>query len=248
MRLNSLLVLALAICLLASCGKHSHYNTAGTTTRIKTYIETYPHNGGTDTFNLYYDDQNRLIRMAASWEEYDYVYGGGGSFTMDLLVSGRNHNHEVAFIKDGVHVDSTVQIDNTHDTTTEKYEYKGDLLTRKTVYFYSFRGNQLRSIEDYTYDNNGNLVLDVQSVGSPPFVSSMVIYTYTGYPAKSSLSAPYFPVQSKFLPAQMTNADQYGNVLQTVSYSYLFDASGRVTQETDTYSDGGVGVKRYTFY
>ncbi|HVU95318.1 MAG TPA: hypothetical protein VHE34_08845 [Puia sp.] len=236
-------------CLYVSCKKSSNSNSSANPNRIKSYVEAVHGTpfDQTDTFSLGYDADGRLTTMTSRTLKMTYAYNGTASFTLDLYENGQFSIHELAFIKGGTVVDSTWQYNNSHDTTTEKYIFNGNVLISKITYDYSgglpfvFRRN------DYTYDNNGNLVKDVEGDGSGG-INSITTYTYTNKTFQLATTPIYWPAQAKYLPATMTVKDGSGNPTATVTYAYVFDNAGRVTQETDAVDNGSSVVKSYIYY
>ena len=78
-------------------------------------------------------------------------------------------------------LDSTFQYNNTNDTTTEKYTYNGNLLTRQATYNYTSLGSSISGADDYTYDTNGNMIKDVNSDGLGNN-NTIATFTYTDKP------------------------------------------------------------------
>jgi hypothetical protein len=60
--------------------------------------------------------------------------------------------------------------------------------------------------EDFTYDNNGNLLKDIESDGYGN-VNTISTYTYTDYAYNPLYGPPYLPVQSKYWLATQIQTD-----------------------------------------
>ena len=254
MNIKNLLAIGVVICLLASCKKNSNSNSTATgnngnaLSRLKYYIEQTNISGPVqaDSFAMAYDNDGRLISMTGQSLKFVYTYPSSNSFTLDLYENGAMSIHEVAYIK-GSYVDSTFQYNNTNDSTTQKFVYKGNLLISETDYDYSAAGGATPSRRDtYTYDNNGNAIKDVEDDGSGT-INSIKTYTYTNQLLQVTTSPFYFPLFSKDLPATLAVTDGAGNSMGTVTYSYVFDSSGRVTKETDTEDNGYYVIKTYGY-
>ncbi len=211
------------------------------------YIEDLKYNGTdqTDSFNVTYDNSNRITSLASPNLAFDYTYSDK-SFTLDLYENGALSIHEIAWINSSSYVDSTFQYDNTNDTTTEGYSYNGAHLVHLVTYTYSSSGSQVETVDDYTYDTNGNMVKDTQSDGNGN-VNQITTYTYTNKLLTVTINPTYFAPASKYLPATGTATDGLGNVLATVTYAYTFDSSGRLTKDTDNVSSGAVLTKTYVY-
>jgi YD repeat-containing protein len=238
----------LALLLLAACKKNSGTNSQGAVNKLKMYIEDDRTLNGhqTDSFAVTYDNDNRITGLVSPNLKFAYAYSAK-SFTLDLYENGQFSIHEIAYINSASYVDSTFQFNNTNDTTTEGYTYKGNQLVSKTTYLYSRLGTSIDSRDDYTYDNNGNMTKDVQSDGQGN-INMVQTFTYTDKPANVTIHPTYFAQPSKYLPATLKLTDGAGNSLGTVTYSYAFDSSGRLIKETDTADNGDVFVKTYVYY
>lgn len=242
-----LLVAIIAISLFDSCKKNNGTTSSGASDKLKMYIEDATTSGlhQVDSFTVSYDGDNRITSVASPALTFNYAYSSK-SFTLDQLDYGQLSIHEIFYINSSSYVDSTFQFDNTSDTTTEGYTYNGGLLTRLMTYNYSSSGSTIYSEDDYTYDNNGNGVKDVNSDGYGN-INMVYTFTYTTYPLEVRVVPAYIPAGSKYLPATLSLTDGSGNSLGTVTYSYVFDNSGRLTKETDAVDNGDVVVKTYIY-
>lgn len=235
-----------AFCFLMACRKNE--GPSANSSKLKWYIEQIQ-NGTTtqtDTFNVSYDNSNRITGLTSQYLNFVYTYGSGKSFTLDLYEFGLLTIHEIAYLNGIPYIDSTFQYDNTSDTSTEKYLYSGSLLARKTTYIYSSYGSTVYSVDDYTYDGNGNMLKDVTSDGQGN-IAQITSFTYTNDPVTVTVNPAYFPPQSKDLPATEKVTDGAGDPLLSVTYSYVFDGSGRLTKETDAGDNGETGTKIYVY-
>jgi hypothetical protein len=242
-----LLVAIIALCLFSACKKNSGTDSSGNSLKLKMYIEDATTSGGhqVDTFTVSYDGNNRITSLASPPLTFNYAYSSK-SFTLDLYNYNTLSIHEIAYINSSSLVDSTFQYDNTNDTTTEGYTYTGGQLTRMMTYNYSYAGNTIYSEDDYTYDNNGNGIKDVNSDGFGN-INTIYSFTYTTYTLKLRLDPTYFPAPSKYLAATQKLTDGVGNSLGTITYTYVFDSSGRLSKETDTADNGDIVVKTYIY-
>ena len=249
MRIKPLLATAIALCLFAACKKNDDGSGSnGGFLRLSSYIEETHIGTNTqkDTFAVTYDNQGRLTSLVSPALKFQYAYNGNTSFTLDLFENGALSIHEISFINAGLHVDSTFQYNNTHDTTTEKYVYNGALATTKTTYDYTHAGGAVVDFRDtYTYDNNSNVTKDVQDDGNGN-IQQTTTYTYTDKAIQISINPSYMPI-GKNLPATATVTDGSGIPIGKVTYTYVFDNSGRLTQETDTQDNGSYVVKTYNY-
>lgn len=168
-------------------------------------------------------------------------------FTLDLYTNGAFKVHEIAYINSPSLVGSTFQYDNTNDTTTKGYVYSGKLLMQKSTYDYSaLTGAEINTQDDYTYDNNGNPIKDIQSDGYGD-VNTTSTFTHTDKLLNYSIGPTYIP-QSKNLPATQVQTDGSCNHIETVTYTYVFDSSNRLTKETDALDTGESVMETYVYY
>jgi hypothetical protein len=252
--MNRKLLIALTIILgifylSSSCKKSSSTNASNNPNRLRLYIEDLRNSPQhvIDTFTVTYDGNNRITALASPTIKFIYTYSSH-SFTLDLYENNVLSIHEILYLNSQLYIDTTFQYDNTNDTTTEKYDYNGSLLTTLSSYIYSSAGTHLDTQDAFTYDNNGNLITDTQtdSLGN---TNTMSTYTYTNQIRNVSTQPFYYPAQSKNLPATQVQTDGNGNILAAISYSYTLDSSSRVTQEVDKDTmTGYTYVKDYVYY
>ena len=235
------------LCLFASCKKSGGSSSSGNSNKLKTYIEDLQTGSShiTDSFAVTYDNNNRIISVTSPNLGFVYTYSDK-SFTLDLYENSQLSIHEIAYLNSIPYVDSTFQFDNTNDTTTEGYVYTGKQLTHETTYSYSNGVATIDTRDDYTYDNSGNVIKDVQSDGQGN-INTISTYTYTNKPLDVTINPIYFAPGSKYLPATQQQTDGSGNPIATVTYSYAFDSSGRLTKETDSLGNGEVATKTYIY-
>ena len=244
-----ILIVTLIACTFAACKKNSDKTPNGASNKVKLYIQDARNTplNTIDSFAMTYDNSNRLISQVSSKEKFVYTYSGNTSFTMDLYELGQLSIHEIGYVGSNNFLDSTFQFNDTQDSSTEKYFYNGTLLTNKISYDYSNHLSTVNMRESFTYDNNGNLIKDVQTAVGPG-VSTTTTFTYTDKPIQFALSPSFVPVQAKNLPATQSQTDPAGNKIATVTYSYEFDSQGRITKETDAISGGYTVIKTYVYY
>jgi hypothetical protein len=247
MPIKHLTFFALAVFMLVSCKKNSGTNASGNANKLKTYIETDLVNGAnlSDTFSVTYDNDNRLIGLVSSTLKYVYTYQSK-SYTLDIYYNGAVSTHATFYINGSSLVDSTLQFGTTNDTTTEGFVYNGAQLTTLFTYDYVNNTASIDTRDDYTYDNSGNVLKDVQSDGYGN-VNQVNSYTYTTSPVNATINPTYFPQQSKYLPATLKVTDGFGNSQGSVTYAYVFDGSNRLTKETDTDNSGNISTKTYIY-
>jgi hypothetical protein len=247
MPIKHLTFFALAILLLASCKKNNGSSSTGNANKLKSLIETNHINGTiqTDTFSVTYDNDNRITGLVSPVSKYVYTYQSS-SYTLDIYVGSVDEIHATFYLNGASLVDSSLQFGAARDTTTEGFVYNGTQLTTLFTYDYANSIASIDTRDDYTYDNNGNVIKDVQSDGYGD-VSQISTYTYTTNPVNATINPTYFPQQSKYLPATLKVTDGFGNSQGSVTYAYIFDSSNRLTKETDTDDSGNVSTRTYIY-
>jgi len=228
-----------------SCKKDSGNNSGSSFYRPKTYTETITSSvlgNSSTTYNLTYDANNRIVSLApasSSGNKFIYQYSNN-TYTMDLYNSNVLSIHEVYFINNLSLVDSTFQYNDTNDSTTEKYFYNSSKqLVKLNEYSYSkVSGGQLTNTHNYSYDNAGNVILDVDN-------SSTRSYTYySNLKNTLSLGQSYFP---QTLNLAKTTTYSSGGTTITNNQTYTFDSSNRLSTEKDVLSTGDIAMKTYTY-
>ncbi len=213
--------------------------------KIKTYTEDVT-SGGTRnvvTFNVGYDANDRIISLisaATPGDRFEFKYSNG-NYTLDIYGSNQLTIHEVFFLNSNSMVDSTFQYNDTNDSLTEKYIYNASRqLTMVKSYEYSKAiGSVLDNVENYTYDNGGNIIklADNYSVTTYDY--------YTNLPGNVVSLSPYLPVPKNFVK---TTTNVNGGTTVTLNHTYTFDAINRLSTEKIVYDAGEVVIKSYTYY
>jgi hypothetical protein len=249
MRIHILPAMLLVTYLFASCKKNDS-NTASDPNKLKMYIEDARNSSlhAIDSFTVTYDNQNRVTGLIGPDIKTTFAYPSANTFSLDLYNNNQLSIHETNYINSGISlVDSTVQYDDANDSTTEGYIYNGKLPLRKSTYDYSTQtGPQIYMQEDYTYDNAGNMIKNIQSDGHGN-VNTILTFTYTDKALNYSIQPVYLPA-GKYLPATQTETDGNDNEIVSIVYTYEFDSSGRVTKEMDTADNGESVIKSYIYY
>ena len=236
-----LLLIAMVSFGMLACKKESNE----VSKKAKTYIEEVNVTGyhTSDTFNLSYDADGRLVAMEGKNGKFLYQYATG-RVTTDIYNGNQLSIHTVAFLGSNNYIDSTFQYNDTNDSSTEKYTYNSaNQLMQIRRYDYSVAtGTTFYEKTLLNYDNNGNVISEV-TTGSNGAVKNAVNTTYTSTPAQYPIPVPYLPVQYNNLP-QTRNDSQGG---QTFTFTYDFDSQGRIVSETGTSNLSGTVVKRYGY-
>ena len=248
MRMIKIALAIIVAVVFTSCQKEfSISNPAGTTpissNKVKTYTEDLT-SGGTHsvtTFDLSYDNSNRLVNMiseANAGDKFVFNYSSG-SYTGDIFNSNALSIHEVFFLNSNLFVDSTFQYNDTNDSTTEKYIYNGakQLVTLKEYDYSLLTGSVLANTTNYKYDGNGNQISATDDY-------SVTLYDYTTLANTLVIGAPYFFVNKKLVK---TTTYSFGVSTIILNHTYTFDGSNRLSTETITNGSTYPLIKTYTY-
>ena len=235
----------LGLLFLASC-KKDNTNPSSGNSLPKTYTEDVRSTGFNSkvTYNLAYDENNRLVSMAAipdpSVTKFVYAYTGNISVTMDLYNYGVFGIHEILWLNSSSFLDSTFQFNNTQDTMTEKYIYNsGKQLIQLKSYDYSSSGTVLDNTTVYAYDNSGNVTKESDDNGK------VITYTYTNISNSLSLGQTFLPLPKYFINTATTSS---GGSPVTATHFYSFDSSNRLIKDSSYVSgEDVIAIKSYTF-
>jgi len=160
---------------------------------------------------------------------------------MDLYIANVLSIHQKFFLNNLPLVDSSIQYVQAVDTSTEKYLYNSnkELVSLKSYNYSNRSGSKLLNTTYYTYDNNGNIINERDSV------STTTYEYYQDLPNNLSLGFIYL-VQDKNLVKTTTYTE--GSTKQTTNHTYTFDSNHRVTTEKAITDNGEVLLKTYTYF
>jgi hypothetical protein len=203
--------------------------------RVKTYTEDVTASGQhlSNSYNISYDDSGRvisLISMSSPGDKSLYKYNTDNTFTMDIYASNKLSIHETFFINSFGLVDSTVQYNETNDTTTEKYLYNS---AKQLIELDLYMSSILDSKTSYEYDANGNATKETTA----GFVTTT---NYTNFENNLDVGENYF-YRNKNLPGKKTS-DAYSS-----SFTYTFDSNNRLTVEKEEISNGDIVIRKYAY-
>jgi hypothetical protein len=235
------------IFLFTSCQKDVNEPIPTVSTKVKTYTEEISNSSGVDnkeTYNVSYDDRDRLSSIVSTsnpGDKFVYHYNADNSFTLEIYGSNSLVLHEIVYLTSFSLVDSTLQYDDTMDSSTEKYLYNSakQLITLKEYDYSKATGSVLQNVHQFTYDNNGNVTQEKD-------LHTTTTYEY--YPDllnPGTLGELYF-YQSKNLPKKTTITEP-GFPSFTSTYTYTFDSYKRLTSARTVGSDGVIVVQSYTY-
>jgi hypothetical protein len=241
------LLIIIAAFVFTSCQKEyidEHPVAPAASSKVKTYSEDMVSGGNhsSATFNLSYDNDNRLVSMtsaASSGDRFEYHYSTD-SYSLDLYNSNTLSVHEEFYLNTFPFVDSTFQYNDTGDSTTEKYIYNaGKQIITVKEYDYSLQtGAVLQNTINYTYDNSGNVIKITDD-----YTQTTYDY-YTGLVNNLVFGLPYLPISKDLVK---TTTFFNGDTI-TAHHVYTFDAANRISTEKVTTDDGDVATKTYTYY
>jgi YD repeat-containing protein len=236
-----------AFFLFTSCKKNNDTPSTGSALLPKTYTEDIRSTGfnSLTTYNLTYDENNRITSMTAIPEpaivKFVYKYSSNSSLTMDLYNSNVLSIHEILWLNTSGTLDSTFQFNDTNDSSTEKYIYDSNkqILQIKN-YNYSSSGSELNHTTDYTYDNSGNAITESTSNGN----STSFTY-YTDLPNTMTMGQTFYP-QTKYLIKTASSSSSGTPV--TATHFYSFDSSNRLIKDSAvTTGVSAILIKSYTY-
>ena len=215
--------------------------------KVKTYTENIDYGGGYTenvTFNIQYNSDDRITSMTSAsspGDRFEYKYFSGG-FTMDIYNSNELSIHEIFYFNSKSFIDSTLQYNDTKDTTTEKYIYNNgnQLITLKMYDYSKVTGPLLANTTHYTYDANGNMIKETDDYS---------VTTYEYYPdLKNYLFTFGIPSDHSNKNLVKTTIATSGGASITLNHVYTFDTKNRISTETITFDSGEVATRTFTYY
>jgi hypothetical protein len=250
MKNNLLLLTSIALVILfSSCQKESSEVLPASSLKIKTYTEDVK-NGplkSVTTYNVSYDGSNRIVAVTDASDpnnKIHYGYPSNKHYTVDVYFSSVVTIHVDYFLNDQSMIDSSFQYNITDDSSTEKFSYNAaHQLTQLKDYAYSkITGSQLLNTTTFSYDGAGNITKTQDTDG----FTEILDY----HPGLVNVLPEVMPVK---VPNKKGNlVKQYtlnhnGNLQFGINYTYTFDSKDRISTITETYDDGTVVVKTYTY-
>jgi len=214
--------------------------------KIKTYTEDVTLSGGehsVTTFNVYYDDQNRLNLLQSTanpGDKFVYDYPDASTFTMGIFSSNTLIIHADGYLNPDKLVDSIVQYNDEGDTSVQTFVYNNaKQLIAQLEYDKTPEGLELWNTTSYTYDNQGNVLTEADIFGTTTFSYDIVV------PNTVSIAPPAMYVPKQLPTKQVYNS---GGENYTVDHTYQFDADNRLTEDKGVGSNGDIVIKSYTYY
>lgn len=209
-----------------ACKKDNGSSSTPSQSRLISYTETInPRTVFTTstTYNLAYDDNNRLLSLTNSQDAgnkfmFSYVQGG---FNFDIYSANTLVIHQNVFMN-GDKMDSTIQYNNEGDTTAEKYVYWGNQLKYLTEYNVSSAGSQVVNVTEYLYDLNDALIREQDYFSSTS-------YSYSAIEMNNFNLYPVYVNRSIQLPSQVTYSNGGQDIVS--NHTYTFDAQHRLVMD-----------------
>ena len=249
-------VFLVALTMISSCQKEFDYSmsprdqTTGTPSetqlyKVKTYTEDYTASSGLTviTYNLVYDSKDRIKSIISTSNEGDkfvYNYDSANTFTTDIYNSNKISIHSIYFLNSFSFVDSSLQYNDTRDTTTEKFFYNDQKqLVKRDMYTYkSEAGSVLEESHSFSYDSNGNESKDSSN-------DNLISYDYyTDLSYNLSFTQPYTTVNKNLV--KTTTSVQSGETY-ILNHTYEFDDLKRLIREKVVANSGEVVIRSYTY-
>jgi hypothetical protein len=244
---GSLTLATVLVFSISSCQKDDVPFESENTNKLKTYTEAIHSSvigDVTQTFNLSYDNNNRIVSMISvedPGDKFIFSYNSSSAYTLDIFNSNAVVIHEEAFHNGHNLMDSTFQYNDEGDTTTEKYIYNSEnlLVKRKTYEYTTDGGSVLSEVTDYTYDANKNLVQETVQGG-------VITYSYDEVVLNTIDLFPAFFNPVKQLPTKTTFTS--GSQQEVAEHTYSFDSQNRLITDKATLSTGDEIIKSYTYF
>jgi len=245
MKVTIVVLISVGILSIISCKKDNSNSNNSSSGQPKMYIEesrSSPVFGNVKAvYNLTYDGQGRILSLVCTSPalKFVYQYNSNNTFTSDVYTNNVLEIHELLFIGPSSFVDSTIQYNNTNDTTTEKYIYNStkQLLEKREYGYSSVSGSSIFNTEYYTYDGDGNAISQTDNNGTTTI-------TYTSFPNKITLGSIYLPT-TKYLPDTQTYTS--GSTTISATHRYSFDNSQRLITDSGFESIGDTLIKSYVY-
>jgi len=250
-RITLCAAVAVVMVALSSCQKETGSNNPlpAQSLKIKTYtvdVRSSIFGNVATTYNLSYDANDKLIKMVDAsnpGSKFTYAYPSSAKYTLDLFINNAFELHVDFLLNSHSLIDSSIQYNNTNDTTTEKYVYNSANQLTKLYEYERYSSSYLSNTTSYTYDGAGNLVKAVDTFQD--------VYTYEYYDDKLYVLPQVIPVT---VPGEKVNLlkkvtlSANGTLLESYTCTYTFDSKDRISIERNDYNDGDVVIKTYTYF
>lgn len=225
-----------------------------TSSKLRAYVEesTIPGFTSKDSFLLTYDSNDRLLTAisAISALGFTFNYNFTNGYSMELLTGGGGFIRDRVLLNSNLLVDTSLQYNDTQDTTTFKWIYNANkqLIEERTYYYTYSTGAVLSNRLIHIYDTQGNVIQITEYNGSGTKTSTET-YTYTALNG-NSFSPPiskYYPIMNTKLAATKTVVDAFTNIPISINFTYKFDNQNRLIEEVGTIPGVGAAIKKFYF-
>jgi len=240
----------IAVILFSSCQKEYTPDiipgtTNSNTSLVKTYTEEITSGSMvvySNTYDISYDANNRIVSMISrsnAGDKFIYKYNSNNTYTMDLYNSNVVSIHQLVFINNNSLIDSTMQQNNTMDSSSEKYIYNSTKqLIQIKQYSGTLNGYELDDIINYEYDNNGNITSETSQIQQIKFEY------YTDLFNDVNTGMIYHTASKNLIKKATYTSD---SSTQVVNHTYTFDSSKRLTSDKIVSDGGENATKKYTY-
>ena len=242
------------IVLFASCQKEPVPNEPATPlAKVKTYSENLTSSYlGHIAFNydISYDADNKLISAistSAPGTKLLLTYPSTSKYYTDFYENNILQIHEDFFLNSNSFIDSTFQYNNTKDSSTEKYFYNtNNQVTKIKEYSYSkITGSELSNTVTNTYNADGDLVTSADTNKNN---ETYEYYTDLNYTAPLVFGPANINSTKKFHLIKKHTFSSNGSFVTSSDNTYTFDSNNRISTEKQTFTDGSILLKTYTYF
>lgn len=166
---------------------------------------------------------------------------------MDIFGSNALTLHEDSYINGNGFLDSTLQYDDSQDSTTEKYIYNSanQLITLKEYDYSTAAGAELYNTTTSSYNSDGDLISTTDTDNNRNDFEYDTNLSYVS-PTVFGLVNPNAGKKLHLLKKQTQSSNGYP--VGSIDYVYTFDGNDRISTEKATGNDGSISIKTYTYF
>ena len=249
--MKSVAILIFGITLIISCKKSGSDSDVSLKVKTVTYTTTSSSFNSTNAYNITYNTNDEITGRESITDPGNYSTfqpAGNAKNILQTYSGSLLFIHREAFLNPStLLVDSVYEINaNLKDTTKTKFHYNNaSQVIGADEILHSHFGVIYNNRYDYTYDNKGNLIQEVQLSSG---VNYTKVYTYgNDLPYLEISPSGHFPIISKNHPVKMTYTSPFRSY--DVFHEYKFDDRGRLIADIATTSeDDKVYTSAYTYY
>ena len=198
------------------------YETYGGSDSWKKTENTYDTNG-----NLL---KNEYVTSKGSGWTYEYTYDAEGNQTSYSHTLPDSPDHWQKWYMEG---DTKIS-----ESLSQGYIYEKSIsVDGKCIYWYFRRGNDVTET-DFTYDEQGNRLTELTWFGNSN--GEYIVYTYDDH--NNLLQKAVYTITDRDRPEATATLYEVKD-----TYTYVYDADGRILQQEHTIGDGYVTKTEYTY-